>query len=323
MRCSTPTYTHGTRSGCVGRNRPEPNWSTDGVDHSTQRPTLLKTIRTQLVQFAQHNSVRRCLQNQLCSGCPKVQRRSVQSRQCNDTGSRKMVANNPHYLLFCESQASELGYTSESAVGGRWHFVLEQVGNGSCLEAADFEASATTDRLALLSVVRGLEALEQPSTVTLVTTSRYVSRGMRFGLNSWRDTEYKWERFGVRMPVRNADLWRRIDTAMHFHGVTCRLINAHQSKARATTPVPATELLSAGLENREIAPKPQEALEPVFSITLPETKPANGRLALTRTNAQIGSRSRHLFQEFWWKLAQQWIKWWRGRLQIRPAFYGT
>ncbi len=82
------------------------------------------------------------------------------------------------------------------------------------LEAADSEASIHPDRLALLSVVRGLEALEQPSKVNLVTTSRYVSRGLKYGLNTWRRTDYCWESFGEQKPVRNADLWQRVDQAL-------------------------------------------------------------------------------------------------------------
>ena len=40
----------------------------------------------------------------------------------------------------------------------------------------------------LLAVVRGLEALPEPSRVTLVTTSGWIRRGLRFGLDNWRDT---------------------------------------------------------------------------------------------------------------------------------------
>ena len=72
------------------------------------------------------------------------------------------------------------------------------------------------------AIVRGLEALDQPSRVTLFTASRYVARGLRFGLESWRESDWQWERFGQMQPVKNADLWQRIDQAMRFHQVDVR-----------------------------------------------------------------------------------------------------
>ncbi len=89
-------------------------------------------------------------------------------------------------------------------------------------EAADEEPGTPADRLELLAIVRGLEALDQPSRVTLFTASRYVARGLRFGLESWRESDWQWERFGQMQPVKNADLWQRIDQAMRFHQVDVR-----------------------------------------------------------------------------------------------------
>jgi len=90
-----------------------------------------------------------------------------------------MVAAQPQFLLFCDAQASEVAAPetapSRRQVFGRWHFVLERLDGPEHLEVVDSEVAIHPDRLALLSVVRGLEALEQPSRVNLVTTSRYVS----------------------------------------------------------------------------------------------------------------------------------------------------
>lgn len=137
----------------------------------------------------------------------------------------------PHYLLICDSIISSPATVNNELIPslglGRWHFVLEQMDGSERLEAADCESYIHQDRLALLVVVRGLEALEQSSLVRLVTTSRYVDRGLRFGLPNWRETNYQWESFGERKPVRNADLWRRVDVAMQYHKVTCRLLKGH------------------------------------------------------------------------------------------------
>lgn len=136
-----------------------------------------------------------------------------------------MTVSAPHYLLFSESQtrrpAANAGRPQSEV--GQWRFVLETVDGKTRFEAEDEEPEPEESRLALLAVVRGLEALAQPSRVTVVTTSRYVSRGFLFGLQEWRANGWRWERFGEMTPIKNQDLWQRIDRAMQFHQVECRV----------------------------------------------------------------------------------------------------
>jgi ribonuclease HI len=124
-----------------------------------------------------------------------------------------MQPRGPHYLLFSDAsaQAGEL----------RWRFVLRSVGNGDCFSTTDSEPANSRSRLELLAVVRGLEALDQPSQVTLVTRSRYVTRGIGRELNQWREKQWHWERFGRQVPIRDRDLWQRVDRALEFHQVEC------------------------------------------------------------------------------------------------------
>ncbi len=129
----------------------------------------------------------------------------------------------PHYLLFSEAREASEGEFAVADQGGAWHFILESVDGGSRFEATDQEEPMDRGRMELLAVVRGLEALDQPSRVTLVTSSRYVSRGLRFGLEQWRENDWHWERFGEMTPIRNGDLWQRIDRALQYHEVECRL----------------------------------------------------------------------------------------------------
>ncbi len=124
----------------------------------------------------------------------------------------------PLYLLLTEVFPAGAGED-----GGRWQFVLQQRGGPARIEAADDEPGIGGERLQLLSVVRGLEALDQPSQVTLVTTSRHVGRGIRNGLAAWKESNWRWERFGEMCPVKNCDLWQRIDRAMNIHRVDCRI----------------------------------------------------------------------------------------------------
>lgn len=132
----------------------------------------------------------------------------------------------PHYLLLCESNSQ----SSQSGQGGRWSFVLEQLGGSQRFEVADDEPDVQGERLQLFSVVRGLEALEQPSCVTLVTSSSYVGRGIRANLSSWRENGFQWERFGIMTPIKNQDLWKRVSRAMEFHQVECRIWSFKQPR---------------------------------------------------------------------------------------------
>jgi len=137
-----------------------------------------------------------------------------------------MISAAPHYLLLTESTTeSKNSPGEEMAQGGQWRFVLEQVNGSERIEVEDTEPDIRGERLQLLAVVRGLEALDQPSRVTLITSSHYVDRGIRTNLATWREKDFVWERFGELVPVKNRDLWRRIDRTMQFHEVACRVLH--------------------------------------------------------------------------------------------------
>jgi len=151
-----------------------------------------------------------------------------------------MTAAKPHYLLFCDGNVSANGESAGSQ-RGRWRFVLEDLVSGERIEATDQEIGCAPDRSALVSVLRGLEALEQPSRVTLVTTSRYVTRGLQYGLTEWRDNDYSWEHFGAVQPIRNADIWKRIDRALAYHQVQCRWM-AQEGSAESNDDSPSQKV---------------------------------------------------------------------------------
>jgi ribonuclease HI len=126
-----------------------------------------------------------------------------------------MVRTQPHFLLFSQADVTR-------QATGRWHFILESVDGETTIEASDEEPGLRKERLELLAVVRGLEALDQPSRVTLVTSSQRITRGFRSGLEEWRNCRWRWERDGRWVPIKNRDLWQRVDRALSFHRVECR-----------------------------------------------------------------------------------------------------
>jgi ribonuclease HI len=144
-----------------------------------------------------------------------------------------MSVSAPHFLLFAHATGNRLvGATAgrhdevEMEMGGRWRFILQTPEGKTFLDVEDEEEGDSRERLELLAIVRGLEALDQPSQVTLHTNSRAISRGINEGLAQWRENDYQWERFGTMTPIKNRDLWQRVDHAMQIHQVQCRLVSS-------------------------------------------------------------------------------------------------
>jgi ribonuclease HI len=185
----------------------------------------------------------------------------------------------PHFLLFCDgnypsneqSTAAAAGAKNSVASNSRWRFVLEDIHSGTKFEANDREVGAAPDRTALVAVLRGLEALEQPSRVTLVTTSRYVFRGLQYGLTEWRENDYSWEHFGSVQPIRNADLWKRIDRTLAFHQVQCRLMSNEDDEKPTTAIDLAPTTQDQAEANTTEALAEDTRLQPICVVSRPNT----------------------------------------------------
>ena len=130
------------------------------------------------------------------------------------TGVVIMETTAPHFLLFTQA--------NRHPSGGHWKFVLERIGSDDRIVESDVEPNIKGERLQLLAVIRGLESLDQPARVTLVTPSTYVGRGIRSGLKVWSSQDWQVEVDGELKPLRHASYWKRIDTAMKIHQVSCR-----------------------------------------------------------------------------------------------------
>ena len=122
------------------------------------------------------------------------------------------------YLLVCQAQ-------SHSFDDGRWSFALETASGDSVLDAEDVE-TGDLNRLTLLAAVRGLESIDGPASVLLLSNNRYLIRSLSDSLPRWRASGFQWEHFGRRMDVQHADLWRRVDRALEIHCVQACLISS-------------------------------------------------------------------------------------------------
>jgi ribonuclease HI len=86
------------------------------------------------------------------------------------------------------------------------------------------EADTTNNRMELLAAISALEALDRPSRITVVTDSAYVKGGITAWLHGWKRNGWKTT---TRKPVKNEDLWRRLDEAAARHEVTWEWVKGH------------------------------------------------------------------------------------------------
>ncbi len=86
------------------------------------------------------------------------------------------------------------------------------------------EAETTNNRMELLAAIAALEALDRPSAITLVTDSAYVKNGVTQWIHGWKRNGW---RTAAKKPVKNDDLWQRLDTAQDRHDVTWEWVKGH------------------------------------------------------------------------------------------------
>ncbi|MCI4662736.1 MAG: ribonuclease HI [Neomegalonema sp.] len=86
------------------------------------------------------------------------------------------------------------------------------------------EAQTTNNRMELMAAISALEALERPSALTVVTDSAYVKGGITSWLHGWKRNGWK---TASKSPVKNEDLWRRLDAAQARHQVQWEWVKGH------------------------------------------------------------------------------------------------
>ncbi len=115
-------------------------------------------------------------------------------------------------------------------------------------ELSGGEVMTTNNRMELLAAISALEALARPSELTVVTDSAYVKNGVTEWIHGWKRNGW---RTAGRDPVKNADLWQRLDAAQARHKVVWRWIKGHAGHAENER---ADALARAGMAPFKVAP---------------------------------------------------------------------
>ena len=106
---------------------------------------------------------------------------------------------------------------------GGWGAVL-QAGGGHEKELWGGEPNTTNNRMELMAAIMALEALKRPCRVELHTDSKYVMQGVTEWIHGWKARGWK---TADKKPVKNEDLWKRLDAARARHEVHWRWVKGH------------------------------------------------------------------------------------------------
>ena len=96
--------------------------------------------------------------------------------------------------------------------------------NGKQKDMHGGETETTNNRMELMAVIQALEALKKSSTVKIYTDSKYVLDGMTKWLPGWKKKGWK---TAAKKPVKNVDLWQRLDAAVQANDVSWQWVKGH------------------------------------------------------------------------------------------------
>ena len=124
----------------------------------------------------------------------------------------------PNVLLFTD------GACSGNPGPGGWAFILKHPATGKSIERSGAELVTTNNRMELMAAIEGLSALTAPSLVDLTSDSQYVLKGLKEWIKNWKAKGW---RTADRKPVKNQDLWQKLDALAAEHTVRFHWIRGH------------------------------------------------------------------------------------------------
>ncbi|WP_417589187.1 ribonuclease HI [Pararhodobacter oceanensis] len=127
---------------------------------------------------------------------------------------------------------------------GGWGVLMRAMDGATLLKERELqggEADTTNNRMELMAAISALEALTRSTAITITTDSAYVKNGVTGWIHGWKRNGWK---TAAKKPVKNADLWQRLDAAQANHQVTWKWIKGHAGHAENER---ADELARAGM----------------------------------------------------------------------------
>ncbi|MCF6250918.1 MAG: ribonuclease HI [Methylococcaceae bacterium] len=105
---------------------------------------------------------------------------------------------------------------------GGWGVYMQY--NEHVKEMSGGEPETTNNRMELMAAIMALETLKKPAVVALHTDSKYVLQGITEWMDNWKKRGWK---TAAKKPVKNEDLWRRLDLAITKHDINWIWVKGH------------------------------------------------------------------------------------------------
>ena len=105
---------------------------------------------------------------------------------------------------------------------GGWGVLLRYGGHEKTLHGGELET--TNNRMELMAAIAGLESLNRGCKVLLTTDSQYVIKGVQEWMANWKKRNWQ---TAAKKPVKNKDLWQRLDKAVQEHTVAWEWVRGH------------------------------------------------------------------------------------------------
>lgn len=119
------------------------------------------------------------------------------------------------------------GGCSRNPGPGGWAYILRHLATGNEKEASGGEAETTNNRMELAAVIEGLQALKKPCKVELFTDSEYVRKGLSEWMAGWKKNGWRRREQGRLVPLKNDDLWKKLDELVAQHDITFHRVAGH------------------------------------------------------------------------------------------------
>ena len=126
-----------------------------------------------------------------------------------------------------ELKAFTDGACSGNPGPGGWGVVLQAINAGEIVKERELSGGAgetTNNQMELMAAISALETLDRASTITVVTDSSYVKDGVSTWIHGWKQNGWK---TAAKKPVKNVELWQRLDAARARHNVTWEWVKGH------------------------------------------------------------------------------------------------
>jgi ribonuclease HI len=105
---------------------------------------------------------------------------------------------------------------------GGWGAIMRFRGKEK--ELSGGEAETTNNRMEMMAAIAAIEALKRPCKIIVTTDSSYLRDGITGWIHGWRKNGWK---TAAKKPVKNADLWQRLDKAVQDHQIDWRWVKGH------------------------------------------------------------------------------------------------